>query len=202
MKKYLLSISILFIIFSSIVIAGCTQPVSQSTNQSWATYVDKSDGIKISYPSDWTVIVSKVSPSITSNPSITMEDNIHIYTPDANGVVQITGFGYPTELQQYPGLPDDVYEEFIKGFSKEQESVKSINVFRDDELYMINGNPARHLQLSFYIDKQQMASDVYIIRNNDVYYAVSYMVMDPSAMQYSPTATTIIETFKTVSWKA
>jgi hypothetical protein len=207
MRKYLLYLSMMFIILSIISISGCTEdqpnPISTSDSSnisSWATYIDKSDGIKISYPPDWTVITSRVSPIITNDSSVTMENVVHIYSPDSNGVVQISGFNYPVELVIYPGIPDIVYDEFVKAFHKDQESVKSINVVRDENSYTINGNTARRLQLSFYIDGKQMSSDVYIIRHNDVYYVVSYMVMDPSAMQHASTATEIIKTFKTVSW--
>jgi len=188
------------LLFLFLLTAGCSDKVSQTDRSTWATYVDKADGIKISHPSDWSIIVSKVPPIKTSSTSITMENLIHIYTPDSNGVVQITGFSYPTLIYSGDIISDEMYEVMLDSFYEGSDGVSATSVIRDNTPYTINGNSARHLQLKLIIDKTQMTSDVYIVRYKDIYYTLSYLVIDPSAQKYSATATEIMNTFKTVEW--
>lgn len=191
---------ILLILISLVLISGCTNQPSQTDQSTWATYIDKADGVKISHPSDWSVIVSKVPPIKTESTSITMENIIHIYTPDSNGVVQITGFSYPTLVYSGDVISDEMYEVMAESFHKGPDGVTPVSVIKDDTAYVINGNSARHLKLNLIIDRTQMTSDVYIVRHNDIYYTLSYLVIDPSAQKYSDTATAIMKTFKTISW--
>jgi hypothetical protein len=191
---------ILVILIPLVFISGCTNPPSQTNQSTWATYIDKADGVKISHPSDWSIVVSKVPPIKTESTSITMENVIHIYTPDTNGVVQITGFSYPTLVYSGDVISDEMYGVMTESFHKGPDGLTPVSVIKDDTAYVINGNSARHLKLNLIIDKTQMTSDVYIVRHKDIYYTLSYLVIDPSAQQYSETATAIMKTFKTVEW--
>jgi hypothetical protein len=184
----------LFITFS-----GC---VSDQTDQSkWTTYIDVSDGAKISHPSDWSVMISKTEKIQTNTTSITMEDIIHIYSPDTSGVIQIMGFDYPTISYADEGISDEIYESVVQAFhSKDVKGVSPLNVEQDPKSYMINGNPARHLFITLIVDDQPMTSDVYIIRHNEIYYSLSYLSIDSSAIKYSSTAKDIIMTFKTIEF--
>lgn len=194
----------LLILVSIIFTAGCFEPPKQSPSQTdqstWASYIDKSDGCKISHPSDWSVIISKTEPSQTGVSYLTMENIIHIYTPNSDGVIQIMGFSYPVSQRPGIGISDAVYNEMIKDFGEGIPEIKVLSVIRDEYSYKINGNSARHLQLDLQVKGVPMTSDVYIIRYKDVYYSVSYLTLEPSGLKYSPTATNIMNTFKTVSW--
>ena len=190
---------ILLILIPLVFITGCTDPPEEDQSK-WTSYIDKADGVKISYPADWSVIVSKVPPIKTESTSITMENLIHIYTPDKNGVIQITGFSYPTLVYSGDVISDEMYEVMSESFHKGPDGVTPVSVIKDNAAYTINGNSARHLKLNLIIENTQMTSDVYIVRHNDIYYTLSYLVIDPSAQKYSDTATAIMKTFKTVSW--
>lgn len=200
MKKLILCILVLFLL-----IAGCTQtpppqPAPQVNQQStWATYVDQENGMKILHPADWIVIVSKVPEIKTKSTSITMGNLIHIYTPDSSGVVQIGGFSVPTLLYSSGKIisEEELYEVMVDSFHN-GSSVTSVTT--DNTSYMINGNPARHLQLTLNKNKL-LTSDIYIVKYNDIYYTLSYLSYDSSAQQYAATATEIMKTFKTVSWE-
>jgi len=198
MKKIILGVLILFLL-----VAGCSQPAApqpapQATQQpKWASYVDQEDGIKISHPADWEVVVSKLPEIKTEITSITMGNSIHIYTPDYNGVIQIGGFSFPTLLYSGDTISDKMYEVMADSFHNSSET--SVTTYNTS--YMFNGNPARHLYLVSHRAGNSITSDVYIVRHNDIYYTLSYMTLDPSAQQYAATATEIMKTFKTVSWE-
>lgn len=197
MNKHLayIFISLFILIFAS----GCTQQQSlaqQNEQSTWATYVDSSDGIKISHPANWDVIVSK-SPAGTNSSTSNIVD---IYTPDGDGVIQILGFSIPTLVYTTNNIPDSVYDEMVNDFHNGPEGVNPTSVIRDENSYTFNGNPARHLQIELTVENSPMTSDVYIIRHDDIYYTLSYLTIEPSAQKYSSTAVEIIKTFKTVSF--
>jgi hypothetical protein len=197
----------LMILVSLVFAAGCFDPpaptASQTDQSTWASYVDKPDGCKISHPADWTVIISKTEPTKTGVSYLTMENNIHIYTPEKDGLVQIMGFAYPEELRKDVGISDAAYDVMVKGFAKgSPPEVRALNVMRDDNSYKINGNSARHVQLDLTVGGVPMTSDVYIIRYKDVWYSVSYLTIEPTALKHSATATEIMKTFKTVAWES
>lgn len=187
--KQLVYFCILSTLMACVFIAGCTE-------QSWATYVDSSDGIKISHPANWEVIISK-SPSVTESSTSNI---VHIYTPDGNGVIQIMGFSDPTMIYTSDKISDEAYNELVNDFHQGQDGLTPTSIKTDETSYMFNGNPARHLQIALYIENKPMTSDVYIVRHDKTYYTLSYLVIEPSAQQYSETATAIMKTFKTVEW--
>jgi len=208
MSKQLIYFCTLMILVSLVFAAGCIDPPvpvlspSQTDQSAWASYVDKSDGCKISHPADWTVIIDKTTSSQTGVPYLTMENIIHIYTPNGDGVVQVMGFSYPESQRPGIGISDAVYDEMIKDFAEGIPEIKVLSVIRDENSYKINGNSARHLQLDLLLKGVPMTSDVYIIRYKDVYYSVSYLTMEKSALSRSATATEIMKTFKTVAWES
>jgi len=212
MKKIILGVLILFLLIVGwgvlilfLLLAGCSQtpppqPAPQVNQQStWATYVNQADGIQISHPADWVVIITTVPKIKTESTSITMSDLIHIYTPDSSGVVQIGGFSVPTLLYSSGKIisEEELYEVMVDSFHN-GSSVTSVTT--DNTSYMINGNPVRHLQLTLNKNKL-LTSDIYIVKHNDIYYTLSYLSYDPSAQQYAATATEIMKTLKTVSWE-
>jgi len=202
MNKYTKIACVILLMVSLAIISGCTEtPVSQTDQSQWATYVDKSDGMKISYPSNWELIIDKTTPIKTDVPYITMENIVHIYSPDKHGVIQIMGFSYPEDLRGTSGLNDAVYEYMISVFEKGISSVKVKTVTKDPNSYVINGNSARHLKIDIIISGQSMKSDIYIIRYKNVWYSISYLTMEPEGEKHASTATAIMKTFKTVAWE-
>jgi hypothetical protein len=187
-----------------IFVSGCTQtpvqPAPQTSKSTWTIYVDRSDGIGISHPSDWAIITSKTTPmrDVDLSSEVTMENVIHIYTPDTNGMIQIMGFSYPPTLQSEYGISDGAYDVMVNALSKVQGSNKALTITRDEQSYTLNGNPTRKLQAVLLLNNKQIPSEHYIIRHNKVYYIMSYIQYDPSASQYSETANEIMQTFKTV----
>jgi hypothetical protein len=203
--KHLLYFCIISILISMIFVSGCTKtPVQpqESTKATWTIYADRSNGMAISHPSDWVVITSKTTPmrDIDLSSEVTMENVIHIYTPDGNGMIQIMGFSYPPTLQSEYGISDKAYNIIVDALSKVQGNNKALTIIRDENSYTLNGNPTRRLQAVLLLNNKQVPSDHYIIRHNNVYYIMSYIQYDSSAAQYSNTATESMETFKTVDW--
>jgi hypothetical protein len=205
-QKYLLYFCILSIFVSMILVAGCTQtqvqPQVQSDRSTWTIYADRSDGMAIGHPSNWAVITSKTTPmrEIDLSSEVTMENVIHIYTPDGNGMIQVMGFSYPRQLQSEYGISDNAYNIITSALSKVQGSNKALTIVRDDNAYTLNGNPARKLHAVLLLNNKEVASNHYIIRHDKVYYIVSYVMYEPSAAQYSSTATEVIESFRTIDY--
>lgn len=198
--KHLTYFCILSILISCILITGCTT----TSDKSWTVYKDKSDGIKISHPADWSVTVTKTTPMRIvdlSEPSLTMENVIHIITPDTSGSIQIMGFSYPPTLYSDDGITDDAYDTMINAlYSTSSGKNRAISITRDETSYMLNGNSVRKLQATLLLNNEIVSSEHYIVRHDKVYYIISYVLYEPSAEQYSQTATEIIKTFETVEW--
>ena len=184
--------------------SGCTSTPTQSPSEydksTWTIYVDRSDGMGISHPANWAVITSKTTPmrDIDLSSEVTMENVIHIYTPDTNGMIQIMGFSYPPNLQSEYGISDGAYDVIVGALSKVQGDNKALTITRDEQTYTLNGNPTRKLQAVLLLNNKQIPSEHYIIRHNKVYYIMSYVQYEPSASQYSATANEVMQTFKTV----
>jgi hypothetical protein len=201
--KNLAYFCVLSMLVSCILIAGCTNTPSTTDKSTWAVYADKSDGMKISHPSDWSVTVSKTTPVRaydSTRPYVTMENVIHIYSPDTDTAVQIMGFSYPYVYDE--GIPDDTYGIIVNALRDTKgEDVRPISITTDAYSYELNGNPARHLQATVLIHDEPKFTDMYIIRDGKFYYIISSIVYEEnSGKQYSQTATEIIKTFRTVSW--
>jgi len=191
MKKLILCILVLFLL-----VAGCTQPA-------WTIYRDKSDGFKISHPADWSLTVTKTPPMNVvdlSAPYLTMENVVHIYSPDTNAAVNIMGFAYPPSLYLDDGIPDESYDLIVTAIISAKGDAKPVSVTRDEDSYMLNENPTRHLKATVILNGKEALTDNYIIRHDKVYYILTYVMYDTSAEQHSATALEIIKTFKTAEW--
>ena len=191
MKKLILCILVLFLL-----VAGCTQPA-------WTIYRDKSDGFKISHPADWSLTVTKTPPMNVvdlSAPYLTMENVVHIYSPDTNAAVNIMGFAYPPSLYSDDGISDESYNLIANVLSSPENGLKPISVTRDESSYVLNENSARRLEATMILDGKEALTDNYIIRHDKVYYILTYVMYDTSAEQHSATALEIIKTFKTAEW--
>jgi hypothetical protein len=94
-------------------------------------------------------------------------------------------------------ISDNFYTGFISGLSQSTTTNGgyTTNVARDETLYTINGNPARHATMTAYIDNQRLQSDVYLITFNNNYYAVVYMGTEGATQQDATTGSTIMKTF-------
>lgn len=200
-NKHFLYFCILSMLLSSILIAGCTStPTTDKTT--WTVYADKSDGCKISYPPDWTVVTSKTYPVRIidkEKPYVTMENVIHIYSPDTDTAVQIMGFSYPYKYDT--GIPDDTYEIIVDALKDTQGDVRPVSVTTDSYSYVLNGNPTRRLEATILLKGEEKYTETYIIRDGNFYYMVSYIIYEEdSGKQYSGTALDIIKTFRTVEW--
>lgn len=203
--KNMLYFCVLSMLVSCILIAGCTSSTPQATQpdkSTWTIYADKSDGFKISHPSDWTVVTSKTTPVRVmdrSKPYITMENVIHIYSPDTDTAVQIMGFSYPYKYDV--GIPDDTYGLIINALRDTKGEVRPVSVTTDAYSYTLNGNSARRLEATILLDGEEKFTETYIIRDGNFYYMVSYIIYEEdSGKQYSGTALDIIKTFRTVEW--
>jgi hypothetical protein len=203
--KNLLYFCILSMLISCILIAGCTnspQPSTQPDKSAWTIYADKSDGFKISHPSDWSVVTSKTTPvriMDKTKPYVTMENVIHIYSPDTDTAVQIMGFSYPYKYDD--GIPDDTYNIIVNALRDTKGDVRPISVTTDAYSYVLNGNPARRLEATILLDNEPKFTETYIIRDGNFYYLISYIIYeDNSGKKYSETALEIIKTFRTVDW--
>jgi hypothetical protein len=198
MNKQIMYICILSMLITCVFIAGCFEPPQQSNNSAWTTYTDKSDGLEISHPSDWSISVTKTTPMRIKDPELpylTMENVIHIYSPDTNAVVNIMGFSYPPQLYADDGITDEAYNLLVNVLSSQ-----ALSVTRDEYSYVINRNSARHLQATVLLNNKETFTDNYIIRHDKIYYIITYVMYEPSAEQYFKTALNIIETFKTAEW--
>jgi hypothetical protein len=207
--KHLTYFCILSVLLSCILIAGCTeQPKVQTTQpdrSTWTIYADKSDGFKISHPSDWSVVTSKTTPIRVidkTKPYVTMENVIHIYSPDTDTAVQIMGFAYPPSLQYEDGISDSTYNIITDALRDARgENVIPVSITTDAYSYVLNGNSARRLQATVLINNKPKFTETYIIRHDTFYYLVSYVIYEESSgKQYSQTAIDIIKTFRTVEW--
>jgi len=191
MKKIILGVLILFLL-----VAGCSQPA-------WTTYADKSNGFKISHPADWSTTVTKTTPIRIIDPSalyLTMENVVHIYSPDTKAVINIMGFAYPPALYLDDGIPDESYDLIVTAIISAKGDAKPVSVTRDEDSYMLNENPTRHLKATVILNGKEALTDNYIIRHDKVYYILTYVMYEPSAEQHSATALEIIKTFKTAEW--
>lgn len=201
--KNLLYFCVLSILISCILISGCTDSTQQATDKStWTIYSDKSDGIKISHPSDWSVVTSKTTPVRIidkTKPYITMENVIHIYSPDTDTAVQIMGFSYPYKYDK--GIPDDTYSIIVDALENSKGEIRPISVTSDAYSYVLNGNPTRRLEATILLDGEEKFTETYIIRDGNFYYLVSYIIYEEdSGKKYAGTALDIIKTFRTVEW--
>jgi hypothetical protein len=204
--KHISYICLLSLLIMFVFIAGCSDPptTNQNDKSTWTIYTDKSDGIKISHPSDWSISVTKTTPMRIKDPSLpylTMENVIHIYSPDTKAAINIMGFSYPPQLYTDDGITDDAYDLIVNVLSSPKGDVKPLSVIRDEYSYVINGNSARHLQATIMLNNKPAYTDNYIIRDDKVYYILTYIIYEPSAEQYSSTALEIIKTFKTAKWQ-
>lgn len=199
--KNLLYIFMISILISCIFITGCTNTVNDKST--WTNYADKSDGMKISHPSDWSVTVTKTTPVRaydSKRPYITMENVIHVYSPDTDTAVQIMGFSYPYPYEN--DIPDDTYDTIVDTLKNTKGKIRPISVTTDAYSYELNGNPARRLEATILIDDEPKETEIYIIRSGKFYYLVSSIVYEEgSGVKYSQTALEIIKTFRTVEWK-
>jgi hypothetical protein len=202
--KQLVYFYILSILMACVFITGCTDPPTNQTDKSvWTTYADKSDGFKISHPSDWSLTVTKTAPMTIRDPSLpylTMEDVVHIYSPDTNAAINIMGFAYPPPLYSDDGITDEAYDLLVNVLSSPKGDVKPLAVIRDEDSYVLNENSARHLQATILLNNKATFTDNYIVRHDKVYYIITYIIYESSAEKYSPTAMEIIKTFKTAEW--
>lgn len=202
--KYFVYFCMLSILMACIFITGCTDPPTVQTDKStWTTYSDKSDGFKISHPSDWSVTVTKTPPMRIIDPSatyLTMEDVVHIYSSDTNAAINIMGFAYPPSFYSDDGITDEAYDLIVNVISSSKGNAKPLSLIRDEDSYVLNGNSARHLQATMFINNKATFTDNYFVRHDKVYYIITYVMYEPSAEKYSPIAMEIIKTFKTADW--
>jgi hypothetical protein len=202
--KQLVYFCILSMLIACVFIAGCADPpTDQTTKSTWTTYGDKADGFKISHPSDWSLTVTKTAPMTIRDPSLpylTMEDVVHIYSPDTKAAVNIMGFAYPPPLYSDDGITDEAYDLLVNAISSSKENAKPLSIVRDEDSYILNGNSARHLQATIPLNNKATFTDNYIVRHDKVYYIITYVMYESSAEKYSSTAMEIIKTFKTAEW--
>jgi len=175
--------------------------VIQSTgNSNWESYTNYPDGFKIYKPYDWQIKTLKARDVLTIRGITLLDDIVYIYAPNYNGFVMIYGMdasGTTASMTGKTQISDDFYTGFISGLSQSTTSDGGYtkDVARDETLYTINGNPARHATMTMYIDNQQLKSDIYLITFNNNYYAVVYMGTAGATQQDATTGSTIMKTF-------
>jgi hypothetical protein len=175
--------------------------VIQSTgNSNWESYTNYPDGFKIYKPYNWDVKTLKAREVLTVRTITLLDDIVYIYAPNANGFIMIYGMdasGTTASMTGKTQISDNFYTGFISGLSQSttNDGGYTKDVMRDETLYTINGNPARHATMTAYIDNQKLQSDVYLISFDNKYFAVTYMGTEGATQQDATTASTIMKTF-------
>ena len=175
--------------------------VIQSTgNSNWESYTNYPDGFKIYKPYDWDVKTLKAREVLSTGTITLLDDVVYIYAPNLNGFIMVYGMdasGTSASMTGRTQISENFYTGFISGLAQSTtpDGGYTTNVARDETLYTINGNPARHATMTAYIDNQQLKSDVYLITFNNNYYAVTYMALEGATQQDITTASNIMKTF-------
>jgi hypothetical protein len=175
--------------------------VIQSTgNSNWESYTNYPDGFRIYKPYNWEVKTLKARDVMQTSVITLLDDVVYVYSPDYSGFVMIYGMdaaGTSASMTGRTQIADNFYTGFISGLSQSTtpSGGYTTNVVRDETLYTINGNPARHATMTAYIDGQQLKSDVYLISFNNNYYAVVYMGTAGATQQDAITGSAIMRTF-------
>jgi hypothetical protein len=172
--------------------------VIQSTGYSnWEPYTNYPDGFKIYKPYDWDVKTLKSRDVLQTSIITFLDDVVYIYSPNLNGFVMIYGMdasGTAVSMTGKTQISDTFYTGFISGLSQSNDGYVQ-NVVKDETLYTINGNPARHATMTMYIDNQILKSDVYLISFDNKYFAITYVGASGSTQQDVTTASAIMKTF-------
>jgi len=177
-----------------------TTEIRSTGNSNWESYTNYPDGFRIYKPDDWSVKTLKARDVLTMREITLLDDIVYIYAPNYNGFIMIYGMdasGTAASMTGRTQISDNFYTGFISGLSQSTTSDGGYtkNVARDETLYTINGNPARHATMTMYIDNQPLKSDIYLITFNNNYYAVVYMGTEGATQQDAITGSTIMKTF-------
>jgi hypothetical protein len=174
--------------------------VIQSTgNSDWESYTNYPDGFKIYKPYNWDVKTLKARDVLTIKTITLLDDIVYIYSPDSSGFIMIYGMdasGTAASMTGRTEIAENFYTGFISGLSQSTTTNGyTTNVARDNTIYTINGNPARHATMTAYIDNQKLQSDVYLISFDNKYFAVTYMGTEGATQQDATTGSSIMRTF-------
>jgi hypothetical protein len=175
--------------------------VIQSTgNSNWESYTNYPDGFKIYKPDNWQIKTLKARDVLSTTTITLLDDIVYVYAPNYNGFIMIYGMdaaGTAASMTGRTQISENFYTGFISGLSQSTtpSGGYTTNVVRDETIYTINGNPARHATMTAYIDGQQLKSDVYLISFNNNYYAVVYMGTAGATQQDATTGSNIMRTF-------
>jgi hypothetical protein len=174
--------------------------IRSTGNSNWESYTNYPDGFKIYKPYNWDVKTLKARDVLTSKAITLLDDIVYIYSPDANGFIMIYGMdasGTTASMVGRTQISDTFYTGFISGLSQSTtyDGGYTKDVTRDETLYTINGNPARHATMTMYIDNQPLKSDIYLISFDNKYFAVTYMGTSGATQQDATTGSNIMKTF-------
>lgn len=167
---------------------------SSYTNNTWATYISYQNGVQISFPSDWTLLTINIGdPVPITNRSLTLDDEIVIYSPDKTGVIMISGIDYDESDGK---ISDEQYEGLLCK-STIANLADNLIITKDPKEYTINNYQSRHAFINTTSDGDPVTIDVYFIKSKDIIYYVSFISLDASTI-HSEVAMNIIHTFETV----
>jgi hypothetical protein len=112
------------------------------------------------------------------------------YLTTGNGMVLITGYTISNPNSSY--TTKQMNDEFFQHFAGQMESEKSVmNVKLDNNEYLINGNPARHM--TFEGDDGENTYEYFQIAHDYTFYTLQWA----GNKSYVPTASKVMRTFAT-----
>jgi hypothetical protein len=179
--------------------------IGSSGRSDWITHRNYVDRFSINKPYDWTV-TTLPKTSVTNEPII-MDEFVYLYTPSMKGFILIYGadmsgtVGALYSDGDNTKISNTLYDTFIRGVKSgftPDNPLKLVEVVKDSNYYMINGNPARHMLLRTQANGQSLDGDFYLIANGNSYYVEGYMGMYGSSIADEKTAAEIMQTFRTL----
>ena len=164
------------------------------SDDTWATYISYQEGIQISYPSNWTLITIRVgSPVETNIQSLTLDDEIVLYSPDRLGAIMISGIDYEESNNK---ISDEKFDELLYK-STIANLADNMVVKKDPKEYIINNYTSRRAFINATSNGDPVIINAYFIKSNNITYFVSFISLDAS-ISHLETATNIINTFETL----
>ena len=187
-------------------------------NSGWVYYSNNDDHFSIYKPSDWIVkefTMSELSSVLSSKDAEKIDKSalnkvVYIYSPSYTGYITIYGNDFSGTLISIfndPGktqISNEFYDSAVGAMESSSASskdttlqMKVISVEKDNNYYMINGNPARRMVVHWEANGQSLSGDGYIIAHGNAYYMEFYSAMNGSTQSDASTASNIMRTFTT-----